>query len=178
TTTNAKEVNITRATIIIDSQITSCDEIEDELPNSDKIPKMKPKLIDLQTLTSNNLSNLEAEEGEDIISSLSDVDNDALLGQTLKPKGLKPTFCECHVNKTLPIESSMLKNSLNLVFQHKFGEAALERIPSFVGYHSSQRPLHMSHSSTGDWDKRNFALLLLHSMYIVVCSDENKNWYI
>uniref|UniRef100_A0A915JL78 Uncharacterized protein n=1 Tax=Romanomermis culicivorax TaxID=13658 RepID=A0A915JL78_ROMCU len=70
-----KEINSTRATIIIDSQIPSGDENEDAY----KLPEMRPKPIDLQTLISNNLSNLEAEEDEDIISSLSDVDDEALL---------------------------------------------------------------------------------------------------
>uniref|UniRef100_A0A915JH59 Uncharacterized protein n=1 Tax=Romanomermis culicivorax TaxID=13658 RepID=A0A915JH59_ROMCU len=40
-----EEINITWATIIIDSQITSCNEIENELPNSDEIPEMQPKPI-------------------------------------------------------------------------------------------------------------------------------------
>uniref|UniRef100_A0A915JRD3 SWIM-type domain-containing protein n=1 Tax=Romanomermis culicivorax TaxID=13658 RepID=A0A915JRD3_ROMCU len=38
-----EETNVTRATIILDSQITSCDEIDDELPKSHEIPKMAPK---------------------------------------------------------------------------------------------------------------------------------------
>uniref|UniRef100_A0A915L9V4 Uncharacterized protein n=1 Tax=Romanomermis culicivorax TaxID=13658 RepID=A0A915L9V4_ROMCU len=75
-----EEINVTRATIILNSQITSCYDIEDKLPNLKEIPEMKPKLIDLQTLITNNLSNLEAEE-EDIIGSLSDLEDDALLGE-------------------------------------------------------------------------------------------------
>uniref|UniRef100_A0A915JPZ9 PHD-type domain-containing protein n=1 Tax=Romanomermis culicivorax TaxID=13658 RepID=A0A915JPZ9_ROMCU len=80
-----------------DSQIPSGDENEDVY----KLPEMRPKPMDLQTLISNNLSNLEAEEDEDIIGSLSDVDDKALLNVTLKSKDPKRTFWECQVDKTV-----------------------------------------------------------------------------
>uniref|UniRef100_A0A915JUR7 Uncharacterized protein n=1 Tax=Romanomermis culicivorax TaxID=13658 RepID=A0A915JUR7_ROMCU len=97
-----EEINVTRATIILDWQITCCHHLEVELPNWVKILEMKPKPIDSQSLITNNLSNLEAKEEEDIIGSLSDVDDHALLGETSKPKSPNlPTFCECHVNKTI-----------------------------------------------------------------------------
>uniref|UniRef100_A0A915K4B2 Uncharacterized protein n=1 Tax=Romanomermis culicivorax TaxID=13658 RepID=A0A915K4B2_ROMCU len=113
-------------TIIIDSQIPTCDEIED----TDLIPEMRQKPpmdlsmlisnnlsnlepeedeeiiarlsdMDLSTLITNNLSNLEPEEDEEIIDRLSDVDDDALLNVSLKSKDAKPTFCECQVDKTV-----------------------------------------------------------------------------
>uniref|UniRef100_A0A915L5Y7 Uncharacterized protein n=1 Tax=Romanomermis culicivorax TaxID=13658 RepID=A0A915L5Y7_ROMCU len=90
-------------------------------------------------LISNNLSNLEAEEEEDIMGSLSDDDEDALLGRTLKPKGRKLSFWECQVDKTLPIELSMLKSSLNLALQHKFGEAVLEWV-NYLRFHKNAIP--------------------------------------
>uniref|UniRef100_A0A915K192 Uncharacterized protein n=1 Tax=Romanomermis culicivorax TaxID=13658 RepID=A0A915K192_ROMCU len=60
---------------------------------------MRPKPMDLQTLISNNLSNLEAEEDEDMIGRLRDVDDKALLNISLKSKDAKPTFRECQVDK-------------------------------------------------------------------------------
>uniref|UniRef100_A0A915HEU7 SWIM-type domain-containing protein n=1 Tax=Romanomermis culicivorax TaxID=13658 RepID=A0A915HEU7_ROMCU len=75
-----------------------------------------PVTMDLQRLINNNLSNLEAEEDEDIIGSLSDVEDEALLD--------------------LPMELSMLKKSLTLALQHKFREAALEWV-NYLCFHKN-----------------------------------------
>uniref|UniRef100_A0A915JE11 MULE transposase domain-containing protein n=1 Tax=Romanomermis culicivorax TaxID=13658 RepID=A0A915JE11_ROMCU len=42
------------------------DKIDDALPKSYKIPKKAPKMSDLQSLITNSMSNLEAEQEEEI----------------------------------------------------------------------------------------------------------------
>uniref|UniRef100_A0A915JZH1 Uncharacterized protein n=1 Tax=Romanomermis culicivorax TaxID=13658 RepID=A0A915JZH1_ROMCU len=97
---------------------------------------MKPKPIDLETLMSNNLSNLEAQQEEDIIGTLSDIDEEALLGKTSKQISPKvEEFWECNVDKT--VENRVIHQN-DFTMDHPFcqvgiPECAQKRSVSLIG---------------------------------------------